>query len=107
MEADRLLDNADELDRYLSDTYGLSRIGYRILGLLYERGDLTMGNVSTTLGRSNGTMTAIVDNLEESGFVQRIRRSDDRRSISLHLLKPSLYLEARSALNDRIAALVS
>jgi DNA-binding MarR family transcriptional regulator len=47
---------------------------------LYYDGELTPSELSTRLGLSSGTMTALVDRLESAGYAARTPNPDDRRS---------------------------
>ena len=62
-----------------------SRIGLGIseiiaLGHLYYDGELTPSDLSSRLGLSSGTMTALLDRLEEAGHASRSPNPQDRRS---------------------------
>jgi len=61
----------------------LSQFG--VLEALYHLGPMCKGQLSQKLLKSTGNMTMVVDNLEKSGFVRRVRSVEDRRMISIEL----------------------
>lgn len=58
---------------------------FGVLETLYHLGPLCQGQLSQKLLRSTGNMTMVVDNLEKSGYVQRVRSAEDRRMIMIEL----------------------
>ncbi|MEM0135242.1 MAG: MarR family transcriptional regulator [Thermoplasmatales archaeon] len=64
---------------------GLTRPGLFILYFVSNKGPLKLKDCSVKLGVSKPTVTKIVDNLEEDGFVTRIKEGDDRRNYYVHL----------------------
>lgn len=64
---------------------GLSRPGLFVMYFVRTKGPLKLTDCSTSLGVSKPTVTKIVDNLENEGFVKRIKGEDDRRSYYVHL----------------------
>ncbi len=61
----------------------LSQFG--VLETLYHLGPLCQGQLSQKLLKSTGNMTMVVDNLEKSGLVRRVRSMEDRRMVSIEL----------------------
>jgi DNA-binding MarR family transcriptional regulator len=55
------------------------------LKTLAEEGPSNAGAVAACLGVSPGTLTGILDRLEELGYVQRARAPDDRRAVRVAL----------------------
>lgn len=51
------------------------------LGYLYHDGPLTPRDIGERLNLTSGSVTALVDRLESSGFVTRSQHPDDRRSL--------------------------
>ncbi|HEU4965527.1 MAG TPA: MarR family transcriptional regulator [Bacilli bacterium] len=54
---------------------------------LHEFGDLTIGELSSKLGLAYSTTTDLVDRLERNELVERVRDSNDRRVVRLHMLE--------------------
>lgn len=53
---------------------------------LKEHGDMTIGELSTKMYIANSTMTDLIDRMEKAELVQRIRSTNDRRVVQVHLL---------------------
>ena len=52
---------------------------------LGEDGALTMGVLARRAGITEKTITGVVDRLEASGLLERVRSEEDRRSVSVRL----------------------
>jgi len=95
-------------DRMLS--YGslgkltLSQFG--VLEALYHLGPLCQGQISKKLLKSTGNITMVVDNLEKSGLVQRVRSIEDRRMINVELTSSGTEL-IEQVLPLHVAAIVA
>jgi len=74
----------------------LSPSQFAVLEALYHLGPLTQGQVSAKVLKSTGNITLVIDNLERQGYARRVRESDDRRMVTLHLT------EAGKALIEQI-----
>ena len=64
---------------------GLSPRGWGILSTLAESGPLTQIELATALAIDRTAMVYLLDELEQSGLVERVRNPDDRRSFLIHL----------------------
>ncbi len=53
---------------------------------LKEHGDMTIGDLSTKMFLANSTTTDLIDRMEKTELVQRIRSTSDRRVVQIHLL---------------------
>jgi MarR family transcriptional regulator, 2-MHQ and catechol-resistance regulon repressor len=95
-------------DRMLSyGTLGKLTISqFGVLEALYHLGPLCQGQLSKKLLRSTGNMTMVVDNLEKSGLVQRVRSVEDRRMISIELTAVGRQL-IEQVLPEHIAVIVA
>jgi DNA-binding MarR family transcriptional regulator len=58
---------------------GTTEVG--ALGYLYHEGPLTPREIGLRLNLTSGSLTALLDRLENSGFVARSQHPDDRRSL--------------------------
>jgi MarR family 2-MHQ and catechol resistance regulon transcriptional repressor len=67
------------------DDVGLSEGQFLALDVLYHLGSLSQKDLGSKLLKSGGNITMVVDNLEKSSFVQRIRGKDDRRFFMIEL----------------------
>src|SRR5512142_249816 len=58
---------------------------FGVLEALHHLGPMCQGQLSQKLLKSTGNITMVVDNLEKSGFVRRVRSVEDRRMIQIEL----------------------
>ncbi len=58
---------------------------FGVLEALHHLGPMCQGQLSQKLLKSTGNITMVVDNLEKSGFVRRVRSAEDRRMIQIEL----------------------
>ena len=82
--ADRSLRRLRGRDTHL----GPARIGharFELLGELWERGPLAVGELAAAAGLSAATVSQMVDHLEESGHIARTRSEADRRVVLVEL----------------------
>jgi MarR family transcriptional regulator, 2-MHQ and catechol-resistance regulon repressor len=78
--------NALEHRLYQSEVINpLTSTQFGVLETLYHLGPLCQGELSEKLLKSSGNVTLVLDNLEKQGWIERIRQSDDRRKIMIHL----------------------
>ncbi len=53
---------------------------------LKEHGDMTIGDLSAKMYLANSTTTDLIDRMEKTDLVQRVRSTSDRRVVHIHLL---------------------
>ena len=63
----------------------LTHSQFYTLMALQRHKDLPLSEISGCIRRSPGNMTLVVDNLEKTGWVERMRSKEDRRVILVHL----------------------
>ena len=71
-------------DRYresVADQLAVGTSEVVALGYLFQEGPLTPRELGLRLNLTSGSITALVDRLENSGFVARSQHPDDRRSL--------------------------
>jgi DNA-binding MarR family transcriptional regulator len=56
-----------------------------VIKMLEQMGDLSLSELSDAIRAQNSTVTGIVDRMEREGIVERVRSTDDRRVVHLHL----------------------
>lgn len=66
-------------------TEDLTTSQFGVLETLMHLGPMCPGELSTKLLKSTGNMTLVLDNLEKRGLIRRVRESEDRRQIRIHL----------------------
>lgn len=85
---------------------------FNALLLLAEHGDMTIGDLGSKMYLASSTATDLIDRMERNGLVERIRDSNDRRVVRLHMLDKgrqmiSEVLESRRRYLDNILSFVS
>ena len=76
---------------YLSDV-NLTASQFSVLEALYHLGPMCQKAVAGKVLKSSGNITTVIDNLEKRGLVERIRSTEDRRYIQLHITKEGRQL---------------
>ena len=66
-------------------SFGLTQAQFGALECIGHRGPLTLGALCRKRLVSGGNMTVVVDNLERDGLVERVRSTQDRRTIVVRL----------------------
>jgi DNA-binding MarR family transcriptional regulator len=72
---------------------GISASDLRCLDLVQASGGMTAGELSRASGLTTGAVTAVIDRLEQAGFVRRLRDGSDRRKVNIEVT-PRHYEEA-------------
>ena len=60
---------------------GLSGTDHKYLGFLIQKGQMTAGELSNLTGLTTGSVTGLIDRLEEKKFVKRRFIQNDRRKV--------------------------
>lgn len=100
----------DAVDIAISDALGIHRNDLRCLNLL-KNGPLMASEIGKKTGLTSGSVTALVDRLEQAGFVERKRSSTDRRVIEVRIPPDAytridmLYREVGGAVRARFSSL--
>jgi DNA-binding MarR family transcriptional regulator len=81
-------------DGFVAELAGLNRTQWRCLDILTTRGPLSAGQLAGAARLTTGAVTAVVDQLEESGLVRRVRDPIDRRRV---IIKPTEEVGRRAA----------
>lgn len=68
---------------YIADTLGLALADYSALEFIIGFGSLSTGQISRLTGLSTGGTTALLNRLEEAGYINRHRHQADRRIITV------------------------
>lgn len=67
--------------RPLLEPLGLSYPQYLVLAVLWDRGDVPVGDLVARLQSDYGTITPLVKRMEKQGLVTRARNPQDERSV--------------------------
>jgi MarR family transcriptional regulator for hemolysin len=76
---------------------GLSVNGLKVLIVLHDEGSTTQTQLVQRMGIDKSTMVSIVDELEDSGFVERRRDKNDRRTVPIHVTAAGEVAAERAA----------
>lgn len=72
--------------REILSNYTITPPQFVALQWLHEYGDMTIGDLSTKMYLAFSTTTDLVDRMEKTELVQRVRDEQDRRVVRIHLL---------------------
>lgn len=75
---------------------GLTASQFTALQALRQHGPLSQGELAREIGKSNGDLTTVVDNLERRALVRRERSQADRRVVQVVLSAEGASLVAQS-----------
>jgi DNA-binding MarR family transcriptional regulator len=64
---------------------GLSASDGQFMTLLQFQGPMSPGELARLTGLSTGTVTGVIDRLEQAGYVERTRHGSDRRKVIVSL----------------------
>ncbi|WP_099158689.1 MarR family winged helix-turn-helix transcriptional regulator [Virgibacillus ndiopensis] len=73
--------------RKILANYPITSPQFIALQWLLEEGDMTIGELSNKNGLAFSTTTDLVDRMEKNKLVERVRDSNDRRVVRIHVLK--------------------
>jgi DNA-binding MarR family transcriptional regulator len=74
-----------DLSEPVLERQGFSQVQYVILMLLRDEIALNPGDIGRLYRHDSGALTRVIDQLVERGFVERLRRDQDRRKVELQL----------------------
>ena len=72
--------------RQILSTYTITPPQFVALQWLLELGDMTIGDLSNKMYLAFSTTTDLIDRMEKSELVKRVRDEQDRRVVRIHLL---------------------
>jgi MarR family 2-MHQ and catechol resistance regulon transcriptional repressor len=64
---------------------GLTISQFGVLEALHHKGALCQRDIAAKILKSTGNITLVIDNLEKQGLVKRVRDTQDRRYLAVHL----------------------
>ncbi|MER2089153.1 MAG: MarR family transcriptional regulator [Sporosarcina sp.] len=72
--------------RRILSNYTITPPQFVALQWLFEHGDMTIGDLSNRMFLAFSTTTDLVDRMEKNSLVKRVRNTQDRRVVRIHLL---------------------
>jgi MarR family transcriptional regulator, organic hydroperoxide resistance regulator len=73
--------------REILSQYSITPPQFVALQWLFEAGDMTIGELSSKMFLACSTTTDLVDRMEKTELVERVKDSKDRRVVRIHLLQ--------------------
>lgn len=73
--------------RKILHNYPITSPQFIALQWLVEEGDLTIGELSNKISLAFSTTTDLVDRMEKNNLVKRIKDTNDRRVVRIHVLE--------------------
>ncbi len=89
----RLIASAVIYNHQVAGRLGLGASDAQFLTLLQFHGPLTPGRLADLSGLSTGTVTGVIDRLEQAGFARRERDPSDRRKVFVSLVPERIAQE--------------
>ena len=83
------------------EAFGLTTPQFSILMLVFDNGDVNQKQLGQALDISPPNMAVTIDKLVERGWVERVRSTQDRRAMQIHLTPRGRELVERA---EKIAA---
>ena len=80
---------------------GLNVTEFSVLEVLYLKGKQTIQQIGNSILISSGSMTYVIDKLEQKGLLTRNACPDDRRVIHVILTEDGIYLMKKIMPNHR------
>ncbi len=82
------------LYRPLLDKLGITYPQYLVMLVLWEHGDLSVGEIGTRLHLDSGTLTPLLKRLEKQELIQRSRSLEDERRVMIRLTDTGAAMKA-------------
>lgn len=88
----RVIRATDLHSKYLAKTTGLTTPQMLLLQTVSSKGPVTIGSLATEISLSQATVTAILDRLAARDLVKRVRSTEDKRRVHIHLTPQAVTL---------------
>lgn len=75
----------DKYSKYLNNNYNVTLPQMLCLYEISSRDSINLTELTRSINLNNSAVTGIVDRLEAKGFVQRVKKGKDRRTIYLEI----------------------
>jgi DNA-binding MarR family transcriptional regulator len=72
-------------DSTVMERAGINRTDWRCLDILGTRGPMTAGQLAEAVRLTTGAVTGVLDRLEATGLVRRVRDTHDRRKVNVEV----------------------
>ena len=71
----------DAVNQIIAGRMGINRTDHRVLEIIARLGPVTAGDLAAASHLTTGAVTAVLDRLEDVGYVRRLRDTEDRRRV--------------------------
>ena len=88
----RAINKINRATNKLYKKYNLTGAQFAVLEVLYNKGDLCVGEVQEKILSTSGTIPVIVKNLEKEGLLTRRQDEDDKRRFVLQITNKGINL---------------
>lgn len=88
----RVIRATDLHSKFLAKTTGLTTPQMLLLQAVSNKGPVTIGTLANEISLSQATVTSILDRLESRGLVSRVRSTEDKRRVHVHLADTAVSL---------------
>jgi len=78
----------DKYSKYLNNNYNVTLPQMLCLYEIASRDTINLTELTKSINLNNSAITGIVDRLESKGFVNRVKKGTDRRTIYLEITPP-------------------
>ena len=75
---------------------GLTYTQYIVLLVLWEKDGITVGELCDRLCLDNGTLSPLLKKMQEAGYIERNRRTEDDRVVLISLTKEGRALQEKA-----------
>ncbi len=86
----RVIRATDLHSKYLARTTGLTTPQMLLLKAIGNKDTMTIGELANEISLSQATVTVILDRLEKRQLVTRVRSTEDKRKVHVHLTETAL-----------------
>jgi DNA-binding MarR family transcriptional regulator len=75
---------------------GLTYTQYLVFLVLWEKDDVPIGEIGEKLMLDNGTLSPLLKKMEQTGYIQRVRSTDDERIVKIRLTEKGKALQEKA-----------
>jgi len=83
-------EDVQAFDHAAAELLGINLTDLRVLGILERMGPVSASGLAAAAGLTSGSLTALGDRLEATGYVRRVRDESDRRRVFIELTERAI-----------------
>ena len=81
---------------FITTDFGLTYTQYLVLLVLWEHDGIPVGKIGDRLMLDNGTLSPLLKKLQQAGYIERIRSSEDERVVVITLTEKGRDLQLQA-----------